>query len=237
MKKLNWWLIFWIITIIVIVLLWVIFAPWLQGWLNSIVENIVRMVWDQGYLGIFIMMVLESSFFPFPSEVAMIPAGYLISTWEMTFIESFAAWTIWALVGSSINYFLGYFLWEKTIKYLITKYWKYLFVNLEHYEKAEKYFKKHGSITTFVGRLITIIRQYISLPAWVFKMNFGKFLIYTGLWAWLWNIILISIGYIAWENMELMGKYAKEATIWVLLFAIIIVVSYVLIQKRKNDKN
>jgi membrane protein DedA with SNARE-associated domain len=199
-----------------------------------VIENIVRIVWDQGYLGIFLMMVLESSFFPFPSEVAMIPAGYLISAWEMTFTESFIAWTLWALTGSSINYFLGYFLWEKAIKYLITKYWKYLFVSLEHYEKAENYFKKHWSITTFIGRLITVVRQYISLPAWVFKMNFTRFIVYTALWAGIWNIILITIWYIAWENIELIGKYNKEATIWLIVVIVLIVWIYIFIQKKKK---
>jgi membrane protein DedA with SNARE-associated domain len=202
--------------------------------LQVIIDFIVWIVWNMWYVGIFIMMTLESSFFPFPSEVAMIPAGYLISTWEMSLIWALIMWTWWALLGSSINYFLGYYLWEKVIKSLINKYWKYLFIKIEHYEKAENYFKKHGSITTFVGRLITVIRQYISLPAWVFKMNFLKFIIYTWIWAWIWNLILITIWYLAWENKELISEYSKEVSIGLLVFIIIIVVIYIFIQKKKN---
>jgi membrane protein DedA with SNARE-associated domain len=204
--------------------------------LKSIIEFIVSVVWDMWYVGIFIMMTLESSFFPFPSEVAMIPAWYLVSIWEMNFIWVFIMWTAWALLGSSINYFLWYYLWEKIIKSIISRYWKYLFIKVEHYEKAENYFKKHWSITTFVGRLITDIRQYISLPAWAFKMNFIKFIIYTALWAGIWNIILITIWYIAWENIELMEKYSKEVSILAIIFVILIILIYVLIQKKKNAK-
>lgn len=200
--------------------------------LQTIIDFIVWVVGNWWYTGIFVMMVLESSFFPFPSEVAMIPAGYLVSTWQMNFWLVFIAGTSWALVGSCINYFLGYFLWKKAIKSLIKKYWKYLFVSLEHYEKAEKYFQKHGGITTFIGRLITIIRQYISLPAGVFKMNFWKFLVYTGLWAWIWNLILIAIWYIAWENKELITEYSKEASIWLIVFIVVIVAIYVLFKRK-----
>lgn len=203
--------------------------------LQSIIDFIVGIVGSWWYVGLFVMMTLESSFFPFPSEVAMIPAGYLVSTWEMDWRWALLMWTGWALLGSSINYMLGCFLWEKVIKSLITKYWKYLFVTLEHYEKAENYFKKHWSITTFVWRFITVIRQYISLPAWVFKMDFLKFIIYTWIWACLWNIILITIWYIAWENKELIAEYSKEATILIVIFIVLIVGIYIARLNRKKD--
>lgn len=203
--------------------------------LQTIIDFIVWIVWNLWYVWIFIMMTLESSFFPFPSEVAMIPAWYLINTWEMSFLWVFIMWTAWALLGSSINYILWYYLWEKVIKSLIVKYWKYLFVSLEHYEKAEKYFKKHWTITTFVWRLITVIRQYISLPAWVFKMDFLKFIIYTFLWAGLWNLILIGIWYVAGENKELIAEYSKEVTIWLVIFIIVVIWIYISRNNRKKE--
>lgn len=200
--------------------------------LQAVVDFIVWIVWDWWYIGIFCMMVLESSFFPFPSEVAMVPAGYLISTWEMDFWLVFISWTFGALVGSSINYLLGFFLWEKAIKALINKYGKYLFVRLEHYEKAEKYFQIHGVITTFIWRFITVIRQYISLPAGVFKMNFLKFIIYTGIWAWIWNLILMAIWYIAWENKELITEYFGKVSIWLIIFIVIVLAVYIFVHKK-----
>lgn len=204
--------------------------------MHEIINAIVKIVWDMGYTGIFIMMILESSFFPFPSEVAMIPAWYLSSTWVMNFYIALLVWTIWALIWACINYILWYYLWWKVIKKLIDKYWKYLFIKLEHYERSERYFKEHWAITTFLARFITVVRQLISLPAWVFKMNIPKFLFYTWLWAWLWNLMLMIIGYIAWENRELIAKYSKELLISWILFVIIIWIIYYYIHKNKKWK-
>lgn len=199
--------------------------------MHEIIEYIVSIVWDLGYTGIFVMMVLESSFFPFPSEVAMIPAGYLSSTWEMNFSIALLAWTLGALLWAVVNYILGYKLWWPIIKKLIHDYGKYFFIKEEHYNKTEDYFYKHGIITTFLARFITVIRQLISLPAWVFKINFAKFLFYTGLGAWLWNLILMTIWYIAWENKEKIAEYTKELLIWWILFVIIIAIWYIIKNK------
>ena len=96
--------------------------------MHEVINLIVWIVWDMWYTGIFLMMVLESSFFPFPSEVAMIPAWYLASTWEMNFSIALIIGTLWALLWAVINYALWYYLWEKVIKSLIKKYGKYFFI-------------------------------------------------------------------------------------------------------------
>ncbi|MDD3144619.1 MAG: DedA family protein [Candidatus Gracilibacteria bacterium] len=204
--------------------------------MQEIIDMIVQIVGNMGYTGIFIMMVLESSFFPFPSEVAMIPAGYLASTGVMSFPIALIVGTLGALVGASINYTLGYYLGDSVIKKLINKYGKYLFIKIEHYEKSERYFKEHGIITTFLARFITVVRQLISLPAGVFKINFPKFLLYTGLGAGVWNLMLMIIGYIAGQNRELIGKYSKELLISGLVFVILIGVIYYYIHKNKKGK-
>lgn len=199
--------------------------------MHQIIEYIVGIVWDLGYTWIFVMMVLESSFFPFPSEVAMIPAWYLASTWGMNFPIALLVGTIWALIWATINYILGYKLGWPVIKALIKKYGKYFFIKEEYYSRSEKYFTKHWVITTFLARFVTVIRQLISFPAGVFKMNFWKFLFFTGLWAGLWNLILMIIWYIAWENKELITQYTKELLITWILFVIFIVVGYILKNK------
>mgnify|MGYP005986412225 FL=1 len=204
--------------------------------MHEIIDYIVTIVWDLGYTGIFIMMTLESSFFPFPSEVAMLPAGYLSATWEMNFALAMFFWTLWALVWASINYFLGYKLWGPIIKSLIHKYWKYFLIKDEHYQKTEVYFLKHGVITTFLARFITVIRQLISLPAGVFKMNIWKFLFYTGLWAWLWNLILMIIWYLVWNNQELLAQYTKQLLIGWIIFVIFIALGYILKNKVIKSK-
>jgi membrane protein DedA with SNARE-associated domain len=181
--------------------------------MHQFVDFIVNMVGSMGYTWIFIMMVIESSFIPFPSEVAMIPAGYLASQWQMNFLIALLVGTLWALWWAIINYILGYYLWEKIIKKIIKKYGKYMFLSVEHYEKSEIFFQKHGSVTTFLWRFISWVRQIISLPAWVFKMNIPKFLFYTFFGAGLWNLALMVVGYIAWENKELIWRYSHELLI------------------------
>ncbi len=184
----------------------------------EIIKDFLGSIW---YTEIFIMMTLESSFFPFPSEVAMIPAWYLSSIGSLNFALALLVWTMWALLWASINYFLGYYLGWKTVKLLIKKYWKFFLIKEEHYERSENYFKKHWVVTTFLARFITVVRQLISIPAWVFKMNFAKFFIYTWLWAWAWNLILMIIWYVAAENQELVEQYTKELLIFSFVFVIL----------------
>ena len=202
--------------------------------LHEFINFIVNIAEQMGYTGIFVMMILESSFIPFPSEVAMIPAWYLASIWKMNFYIAFIAWTAWALIWATINYLLAYKLWEKTIIRLIRKYWKYLLVKEQHYLKAEDYFLKHWMITIFLARFITVVRQLISLPAWAFKINFRKFFIYTWIWAWLWNLWLMTIWYIAWENKEMITKYSKELVFWWIALIIIIWTIYYYLNKNKK---
>ena len=205
--------------------------------MHEIITYIVGIVWQLWYPGIFIMMVLESSFFPFPSEVAMIPAGYLARTGDMNFAIALLAGTLGAMVGAIINYILWYKLWGPMIKSLIKTYGKYFFIKSEHYEKTELYFKEHGVITTFLARFITVVRQLISLPAGVFKMNFAKFLFFTSLWAWLWNLFLMIIGYIAWANKELIAQYTKEMLIWWIVFVVVVGFIYYLRHKKWKSSN
>ena len=205
--------------------------------IETIVNFILDTVWSWWYIWIFIMMVIESSFFPFPSEVAMIPAWYLSSIWEMNFVVSLLVWTFWAIVGATINYFLAFYLGEPVIKRLIHRYWKYIFLSESHFKQAEKYFSKHWSITIFVARFIPAIRQLISLPAWAFKMNYTKFFVYTWLWAWIWNLILMFIWYMAWENQELIKYYSKEALLLSIIFILFISLVYCIYTKSsKNNK-
>lgn len=202
--------------------------------LHDTINFIVNIIWDLWYIWIFIMMIIESSFFPFPSEIAMIPAWYLASIWDMNFIIALIIWTSWAIVWASLNYFLWKHFWWKIIKHMIHKFWKYIFLSEIHYIESERYFKKHWSITTFLWRFIPAIRQLISFPAWVFKMNIAKFLFFTWLWAWLWNLILMTIWYIAWENQDLLKTYSKEALLTILMIVIIVWLLYYLKNKNSN---
>jgi len=182
------------------------------------------------------MMTLESSFIPFPSEVAMVPAWFLIADGRMSLWLAFGAGTLWALTWASINYFLWMRLGKPIVQKLIHDYGKYIFLNKDHYNKSEEYFEKHGSITTLVGRFIPAVRQLISIPAGIFRMNYGKFVFYTAIGAGTWNAILIAIWYIAGENKELIKTLKIEAVVILLVVLSIIVFWYVRYVKSQAKK-
>lgn len=138
-------------------------------------------------------MFLESSFFPFPSEVVMIPAGYLVFKGEMNAIIAVICGIAGSLAGALFNYYIAL----KFGRDFLIRYGKYVFFTESTMQKMEAFFIKHGPMSTFVGRLITIIRQYISLPAGLARMNLVKFCLYTSLGAGIWVIILTLIGYYA----------------------------------------
>ena len=211
--------------------------------LDQIVNWIVNIVGQWGYPGVVIMMFLESSCFPFPSEVVMIPAGYLSSPaylqssgyqpgHEMTMWIAIMMGIIGSWLGALFNYYLALFLGRP----LLLKWGKYFFISAENFEKGERFFQKHGEIGTFTARLIPVVRQYISLPAGLVRMNMARFLFYTGLGAGIWITILAVIGYVAGQNQELIHKYSREATISAMIACCIIIAIYVYVQRRKKQK-
>jgi len=204
-----------------------------------IVDLVLGIIWEVGYVGIFIMMTIESSFIPFPSEVAMIPAGYLSALWEMNILIAFLAGTLWALLGASINYYLGMRYGAVVIRKMIHTYGKYILLKESHYMKSEEYFASHGAITTLAGRFIPGVRQLISIPAGIFRMNFGLFIFLTFIGAGTWNAILLGIGYVAGKNDELVKKLLSEAflIIIIILWAVIMIyIAYVKSQVKKLRK-
>ncbi len=200
----------------------------------QIVNSLVSLIDSLGYLGIFILMTIESSFIPFPSEVVLIPAGVLVAQGKMSFIFVIISGVLGSLAGALINYYLALHLGRALTNKLILKYGKIFFLDSKTLSKSEKYFAKHGQITTFIGRLIPLIRQLISLPAGFAKMNMFKFCFYTILGASFWVIILTYLGLLFGNNMELIKQNINLITIWTLLVAGIIILIYVIIQKRKS---
>lgn len=181
--------------------------------LSSIINFIVETVGTLGYTGIFIMMFLESSFFPFPSEVVMIPAGYLAYKGEMNMYLVILFGILGSLAGSLFNYYLAIKFGRK----FLIKYGKYFFIKEETIIRMEEFFKKHGHISTFSGRLIPVVRQYISLPAGLAKMNLFIFSLYTSLGAGIWVIILAVLGYYLGDNEGLIKEYLRYIIVIILI--------------------
>ena len=190
--------------------------------LTSIINFIVETVSSLGYAGIFIMMFLESSFFPFPSEVVMIPAGYLAYKGEMNMYLVILFGILGSLAGSLFNYYLA----VKFGRRFLIKYGKYFFIKEETIVKMEEFFKKHGHISTFSGRLIPVVRQYISLPAGLARMNLFIFSLYTSLGAGIWVAILAVLGYYLGDNEGLIKEYLRYIIVVILLLLSILAFWY-----------
>ncbi len=198
--------------------------------LTKIAQFLVDTVGSWGYLGIFLLMFLESTFFPFPSEVVMIPAGYLAYQGKLSLTLILVVGIAGSLVGALFNYYLAL----RFGRSFFLRYGKYLFVKPETLEKLERFFARHGEISTFNGRLIPGIRQLISLPAGLAKMPLAKFAFYTTLGAGIWVLVLTLLGYFIGKESALIKHYLHEATLIALLTVVLITLFYIVRAKRRK---
>ena len=201
-----------------------------------------------------LLMTIESSFIPFPSEVIVPPAAYQAcnSDNDALYVTSskfvnvlliilFA--TLGALIGALINYVLALWLGRPIISWFAdSQVGHMLLLDSAKVQKAEDYFREHGNVSTLVGRFIPAIRQLISIPAGLAKMHIGKFILFTSIGAACWNTVLAILGYVAHGQKDLIDKYNHELTI-ALLAVFAIGVGYVIIKwivsarRRKNTEN
>ena len=201
---------------------------------QNILNYVVELMSSFGYAGIFVLMAIESSFIPFPSEIVLVPAGILVKRGQMNFFIVMLAGVLGSLAGALINYYLAYFLGRKSVNLLIKKYGKIFFLDEASLIKTDVFFKNHGEITNFIGRLIPLIRQLISLPAGFAKMNIFKFSFYTVLGAGIWSFILIALGYWFEDNIELIHENLYYITLLLILLSLIIIIIYIIYMRRKR---
>ena len=199
--------------------------------MHEIANTIVSYIGDMGYLGIFLLMFLESTFFPFPSEIIMIPAGYLAYKGEMNLYIIILVGILGSVAGALLNYYLAMIFGRK----FILKYGKYFFIKEETLDKLESFFTKHGEVSTFTGRLIPGIRQLISLPAGLARMNIAKFSFYTAIGAGIWVVVLVALGYLVGSNEELISEYLKSATLIALVSVVFIIIFYVVRNRKRKE--
>ncbi len=159
--------------------------------LHDFILSIIELVGDLGYLGLFLMMLLESSFVPFPSEIAMIPAGYLAYAGELNFFGAVCSGIAGSLAGALLNYALARSLGRE----ILLRYGRFVGIGEQRLQSMEIFFARYGDISTFAGRLIPVVRQYISLPAGAARMQLTKFVIFTTFGAGIWIVTLTLLGY------------------------------------------
>lgn len=218
----------------------------------SLLEKVENWYSDNmNYGSITILMTIESSFIPFPSEVVIPPAAYVADndgsslhvtdSYPINVLLVVLFGTIGAILGAIINYLLSMWLGRPIIyAFADSRVGHVLLLSSDKIRKAEDYFNDHGKVSTFVGRLIPGIRQLISIPAGLAKMHFGWFLLYTFLGAFLWNSVLALLGYIAHGQMDLIHQYSHELSIIILALLAAVIVYFIvrtIVKRRKRQAN
>lgn len=206
-------------------------------------ESVAFIQWCLDHLNywtITILMAIESSFIPFPSEVVVPPAAYKAaggSDMNVFLVVFFA--TLGANIGALFNYYLAYFVGRPIVyKFANSRFGHMCLIDEDKVKNAERYFEKHGALSTFIGRLIPAVRQLISIPAGLSKMKLSTFLLYTTLGAGIWNTILAAIGYYLQsvvpedQLLETVSKYSHELG-YVFIGIGIFIVGYLIYKGRK----
>ena len=198
----------------------------MHAFLNWLIDTIGTV----GYPGIVLLMFIESTFIPLPSELVIPPAGYLISQNQMSWAGVILSGTVGSVLGALFNYAIAVFFGRP----FILKYGKYFGVSQNHFEKGETFFLKHGHISTFIGRLILGVRHYISFPAGLCRMNLLEFSFFTAFGAGIWVWVLAYIGYFVGNNKEKILEVSRQWSVYVIIGCALLILAYVLWHRKKQ---
>ncbi len=202
--------------------------------LNNLINLLLIFSQNLGYKGIIFLMAIESSFFPFPSELVIPPASYLASQGKFNIILVVLAGIVGSLIGAIFNYLIAITLGRKIIYKLAEhKIFNLILINKKNIEKSENFFLKYGNISTFIGRLIPAIRQLVSLPAGFSRMSFYNFVFFTFLGSGMWVSILALLGYFFGAQKQLFTKYYHQISFSFCVLAFI-VIAIIIYRNRKN---
>ena len=174
--------------------------------LESFIHWLLERFRDLGYPGIVILMAIESSFLPLPSELVMPPAGYLAAKGELSFVLAIACGVVGSILGALANYGLAHWLGRAVVRRI----GKYVWITEKSLERSERYFAEHGEISTFMGRMLPVIRHLISIPAGVARMDLAKFVTFTGLGALVWCTVLTWIGWFIGRKEDVIISVLNE---------------------------
>ncbi|MBM5782772.1 MAG: DedA family protein [Pelagibacterales bacterium] len=200
--------------------------------IDQTINLLVNFIDQIGYLGIFIGMFLESTMFPLPSEAIMIPAGMSAAYGKMNlYLVIF-----YGVLGNVAGAIFSYYLADHLGRPVLFKIGKYFFVKPESIVKIEKFFKNHGNISVFIGRLIPGLRHFISLPAGVAKMDMKLFCFYTTIGSAIWTSILTILGFLIGTNKDLIKKYLHLVIIASIAICSLIIAIYAFLKRKNSDK-
>jgi membrane protein DedA with SNARE-associated domain len=202
--------------------------------LESIASSIQQFIHDVGYPGLLVLIILESTLVPVPSELVMPFAGFLASRGEFSLPLVLLVNTSGAMIGSSISYVIGLYAGRP----FLDRYGKYFLLRKEDIEKTQRFFDKHGRVTIFTARFIPVVRHVISVPAGVARMRFDAFLLLTALGATIWGGALILLGYFLGSRWDSFASSLKRVDLLIggliVLTVVVIVVRFVLRRRRER---
>jgi membrane protein DedA with SNARE-associated domain len=197
-------------------------------WLEHLITGSLA---DYGYLAVFVLMVLESACIPIPSEVTMVFGGFLVSRGRLDFFWVAMLGTIANVVGSWLAYWVGL----RGGRPLIERWGRYIFLRKHEIDRAEKWFEKHGEMAVFVSRLLPVVRTFISLPAGVARMPFGKFTLFTFLGCLPWTFALTWAGVVLGDNWETVLRYGEPIS-WAIAILVAAVIIWWLVKRARAKR-
>ncbi|MBF0162095.1 MAG: DedA family protein [Magnetococcales bacterium] len=196
---------------------------------NPFTQFLLDLMGQLDYVAIFWLMAAESSILPVPSEVVMIPAGYLVAQGSLDLGGVVLASSMGSLFGSLASYALALWLGRP----LLLRFGRYVWVTAAHLQEAELFVQRHGEISVFVGRFIPGVRHLISMPAGLVRMRLSPFCLYTALGATLWNLLLLILGYLLREQQAWLEQRLSWVVAGALLFAGGVLLFYIVLRRKK----
>jgi len=202
--------------------------------LERIITWVTDTVFALGYPGIAILMMIESSAIPFPSEVVMPPAGYLVAQGRMSFVWVMVAGVTGSLAGALVNYSVAHWL-----DHWLRRHGKWLLISPASLDRAEAFFRRHGEIGTFIGRLVPVVRQLISIPAGLAAMRMDRFVLFTSLGAGIWCFNLNYIGYVVGRHSDILlaaevHRRVGQVLVYLLPALVLIAGVYIVLWRRRH---
>jgi len=202
----------------------------LERFLTWLVDTIGAL----GYPGIAVLMAIESSVVPLPSEAVMPPAGYLVAMGRMNAALAMGACIVGGLVGSYANYWVA----SHVGRWFFVRYGRWVLVSERSLERSERFFQRHGPIAVFIARLFPVLRHLVSIPAGIARMPVGRFFLYTGVGAGLWGAILMAIGWLIGKegqnlSHEKVALYSHRAVVILIPAVAVLIAAYVIRHRRR----
>ncbi len=206
--------------------------------MGAIFQQILSWYMDHiTYWTVFLLMGIESTIIPFPSELVIPPAAFKAANGDLNIFLVVFSGSMGAVAGSMINYYLAKWLGNKLLmKFVNTRLAHLMMIDQSAIEKTERYFLKNGKISTLIGRLVPGIRHLISLPAGLANMKMRDFILFTAIGATAWNIILAMLGYFFYSQKEILDKYYKELIVVILTIGVVYVLYLVYKGVKKNNR-